>query len=374
MSTICLNMIVKNEAEVLPRCLESVRHLIDYWEIVVDEQSSDESETIIRHQMTERGPLPIPGELHRLPWRHSFGKARTEAFQLAKGKADYVLVLDADETIELDHMVYPGSAKANLRADSYMIRTVDGTLEYDRMRLLRADLDWRFVGVAHEYPECEAAKPDGRLEGIVIRSHADGARSKDPEKFVKAAEVLADALTKDPKNARYAFYLAESYRDAGKPRLAIMAYMKRAAMMGGWDEETWYSLYQIGVLRERCGDAPYAVCAAYLRAFEFRPTRAEPLYQLARYLREKGRFALAHLYAERASKIERPSDMLFLDASVYEWKAIDELAICEYWAGECSEAAETNRYLLSSHRSIPSDDIERIKKNLAFCEEKERAK
>lgn len=358
MSTICLNMIVKNEASVLPRCLASVRDLIDYYVIVVDDATTDGTGDVIVSELSG-----ISGELLLRPWRNSFGKARTEAFMLAKGKADYVLVLDADEEIVLDHMVYPGALKANLRADSYMIRTEDHGLEYDRMRLLKADLDWRFEGVAHEYPTCEAATPDGRLEGIRVRSHGDGARSKDPAKFIKAAEMLSEALAKDPTNARYAFYLAESYRDAMRFPTALYAYRKRVEM-GGWDEEVFWSLLQIARIRERHREPDHVVSDAYLLAYEFRPTRAEPLYELARYYSERKRHHMAFLYAQRACFITKPNDTLFIDPSVYEWRALDLFALSAYWSGE--NEASASAYLILRDRA-PKSELERIEKNIEYC-------
>ena len=53
------------------------------------------------------------------------------------------------------------------------------------------------------------------------------------------------ALADEPQNARYAFYLAQSYRDAGQPEKALDAYRKRASILG-WEEDAWYPLYEIG--------------------------------------------------------------------------------------------------------------------------------
>jgi len=56
-----LNMIVKNEAQVIARCLTSVRPIIDYW-VIVDTGSTDGTQETIR---TLTGDLP--GELHERP-------------------------------------------------------------------------------------------------------------------------------------------------------------------------------------------------------------------------------------------------------------------------------------------------------------------
>src|SRR3990167_6567765 len=63
-SNVCLNMIVKNEAHVIERCLESVLPLIDSW-VILDTGSTDGTQDVIRNFFAQRG---IPGELFESPW------------------------------------------------------------------------------------------------------------------------------------------------------------------------------------------------------------------------------------------------------------------------------------------------------------------
>lgn len=100
--------------------------------------------------------------------------------------------------------------------------------------------------------------------------------------------------------------------------------------MGGWDEERWYALFQIALLRERQKAAGGIIRDAYLAAYAARPQRAEPLCELARYLREQGEYALATLFALQASQIPQPTDILFVDTQVYVWRALDELAVSAF--------------------------------------------
>jgi hypothetical protein len=53
------------------------------------------TQDIIRAQLKD-----IPGELFERPWKN-FGHNRTEALELARGRADYAFVVDADEVLEL---------------------------------------------------------------------------------------------------------------------------------------------------------------------------------------------------------------------------------------------------------------------------------
>ena len=56
----------------------------------------------------------------------------------------------------------------------------------------------------------------------------------------------------------------------------------RRVEMGGWDEEVYFAMFRVAESMAQLG-APWPdVQDAYLRAWEFRPTRAEPLYAIAR--------------------------------------------------------------------------------------------
>ena len=92
--TICLCMIVKNEAPVIRRCLDSVQPIVDYW-VIVDTGSTDGAQDIIREHLRD-----LPGELHERPWR-DFAYNRSEALALARPHADYSLIIDADDVLEI---------------------------------------------------------------------------------------------------------------------------------------------------------------------------------------------------------------------------------------------------------------------------------
>jgi cytochrome c-type biogenesis protein CcmH/NrfG len=164
--------------------------------------------------------------------------------------------------------------------------------------------------------------------------------------------------------ARGALRRAESYRDAGKPRLAREWYDKRA-VMGGWDEEAWYSSYQSARLAELLGEAKEQVIAAYLRAHESRPARAEPLVALARYCRLNGEFHNAYVFATAANRISMPADRLFVDVSAYAWAAKDELALAAFYTGKVAEAAGIWRSLLDA-TGLAAAERPRIEENLRF--------
>lgn len=357
MPRICLNMIVKDEAPVIERCLRSVKPWIDHW-VIVDTGSSDGTQELIRKFMAD-----VPGVLHERPWR-DFAHNRNEAMALARERMrnadDFLLFIDADETLRMA----PGFAWPQLDADGYQFRCELDGWQYLRNALVCAQQPWRWEGVLHEYLTQDAPHRWAALPAVTIVVARDGARARAGDTYLRDIEVLERAVRDEPANTRYRFYLAQSYRDAGKLDDSIRVYAERAAM-GGWDEEVWFSQFQIAVLRERRGDAPGAVREAYLLAYQARPTRAEPLCELARYHRLRGEFALAHLFAQQSAAMKRPADALFVDESVYAWRALDELVVSAYYVGAIEQGAQALRRLIEEAR-FPQHERQRIEGNRQY--------
>ena len=308
--TICLSMIVKNEAGVIRRCLESVKTVIDSW-VICDTGSTDETSRIIRETLAG-----IPGELHEIPWTN-FGDTRTRAMALTKGKADYHLLLDADMTLSVSKDV-----RDTLVEDSYFLQH-EGDCQYWIERLLSDRFDWHFVGPTHEFIACEKRAPPVKLKEWSVIHHEDGGSRQD--KYQRDIRLLKEALENDPGNARNTFYLAQSYRDIGNFQQAIEWYETRASM-DGWEEETWYAAYQVARLQHQLGFAWAIVLQSYLTAFQLRRTRAEPLYYIARFYRENQQDALADLFGRRAAEIPYPEDILFIEKDIYASELRTEIA------------------------------------------------
>ena len=355
---ICLNMIVKDEAHVIERCLASARPLIDAW-CIVDTGSGDGTQGRVRALMAG-----IPGALHERPWKN-FGHNRTEALRLAADqRCDYLLFIDADEWFD----VPPDFAWPALTADAYELPCHYAGIVYARCVLVSKRLAWRWEGVLHEHLASEPAHQLAALAAPRIVVHHDGARARDPQTYAKDIAVLQAALAEDPASTRNTFYLAQSLRDAGRLAEARAMYLRRAAM-GGWDEEAWHALYQAAVLLERLQGPPAEVQAAYLSAFEARPTRAEPLVELARHHRERRQFAQAALLAQWAAGMPRPADRLFVEAAAYDWRALDELAVSGFYAAspELKAAGRVAmQRLLARVDTLPAEAQARARANAGF--------
>ncbi|MET0411530.1 MAG: glycosyltransferase family 2 protein [Polyangiaceae bacterium] len=354
MPTLCLNMIVKDESRVIGRCLDSVLPFIDRW-VIVDTGSTDDTRELVRHHLRSK-----PGELHERPWKN-FGHNRTEALKLAAPQADYLFFIDADEQLELPARF----ERSPLGADAYFLNVKYGGLTYARCALVASRLSWRWQGVVHESLACSTPFKSATLAGPTVLVTHDGARSRDPETYLKDAALLEGALREDPHSTRDTFYLAQSYRDGGQLEKARDMYRHRAEMKG-WEEEGWYALYQVATLEERLGSAPAVVSFSYLSAYQRRPTRAEPLVLLARYHRLRKDYELAVLYAERAAAIPKPADHLFLHDASYAWSALDELVVAAYYTSAREMTGMAALKKLMAENRFPDTHRARMLKNCEF--------
>jgi tetratricopeptide (TPR) repeat protein len=84
---VSLCMIVKDEAEHLPRCLHSAKPLVDEM-VVVDTGSRDRSADIAR---------AFGARVFHHPWQNDFAKARN--YSLSHASGDWIFVLDGDEVV-----------------------------------------------------------------------------------------------------------------------------------------------------------------------------------------------------------------------------------------------------------------------------------
>jgi glycosyltransferase involved in cell wall biosynthesis len=359
---ICLNMIVKNEAPRIARCLESVRPLIDGW-VICDTGSTDGTPALVAKLLAD-----LPGALYEEPWQ-DFETNRNEALAHAKafaGPDDYILFMDADDVLvsaDPQPVFTRGSG-----ADCYEIEEHDQNLRFWRPCIVRASLPWRWVGKTHECLCCDAARRTERLQGI-YRQRGTKTPEQCRAKLERDLAILTEAVLISPQDGRSRFYLAQTYKDLGRREEALHDYEARM-QMPGWEEETWWAQYEAAILRELLHHPVEAVLMSYLSCYERRPTRAEPLVQAARFCRVGGMHHAALLFSQQAIQIKQPDDRLFVDENVYQWRALDEFSINAYWSGLHQLSAETCRTLLKG--IAPESERGRITQNLKFAEDRLR--
>lgn len=198
MPTLSLCMIVKNEEEQLPGCLESIHGLVDQI-IVVDTGSSDRTVDIAR---------AFGAEIAFFPWCDDFAAARNESLRHARG--DWIIWLDADERINC-----PGAGNCLLNAacaqgiDAYWVpirnpKQDEGCTVHHAIRLFRHFSGIHFVGAVHELVDpflIERGAKIGRASFVIEHLGYAIEPSQMEEKLRRNLTLLRKSVEKEPDNA-----------------------------------------------------------------------------------------------------------------------------------------------------------------------------
>ena len=336
--TTCLNMIVRDESQVILRCLASVAPLIDYW-VIVDTGSKDDTSKKIEAFFTEK---KIPGEIHHKKWVN-FEKNRNQALKLAKKHGDYLLFVDADEQFLYEkEFTLP-----KLDKDSYLIRCNNDTILNDRRLLVRSDLEWKWVGPIHETIECSEAKTTEMIPNLInFVSGGGGARSLSPKKTREEdAKILEIILKKEPKNSRALFYLGLTYLFLLDFDRALDIFIRRAKEKDG-SEEYYVTLLQIAKLMDGLKKDPEKTFKAYLEAISFHPSRAESYFYLARYLRKQKDLKTAYKVAAKGLEFGEAHGQLGVESKIYDFGMALEFSVIAVGLGDLTQAKEVAVSLL----------------------------
>jgi len=186
-------------------------------------------------------------------------------------------------------------------------------------------------------------------------------------KFAPDRDLWLANVERNPDDARSVFFLAETSWQLDDFAEARKWYARRIEM-GGNDEEVYWAMYRLAASMAELGEPWSDVEDAYLRAWQFRPSRAEALYAIAFRYRTEQRYELGYEYAKRAADIPFPEADLFVlgyFAEIYAWRATDEQATCAFWIGRRAEAFELCRRLLG-RADLPDADRQRIATNRDF--------
>lgn len=315
--TVGLTMIVRDAAATIEAGLASALPFIDAW-TVVDTGSEDATVDLVRSSLRD-----LPGALHERPWR-DFGTNRSEALRLAAGSADYLLLLDADETIS-------GPPLPPLWMDGHDLQLVDE--ERWEPRLIRADLPWRFIGAARDRLSCAVPVVRRRMPDASIRHHqAPGART---DALERDARLVRASLESDPANLLSRFELAMLVLALGDIREARTLF-DHCAAADTWDELRFCAAHQLA--RIAAQDDPEGGVERLLDAWEQRPSRVEPLLDLARLANGSGRPTRALMASSVGITLREPADDLMVQPWAYAWRIRLEHAVSLHLVGRSPEA------------------------------------
>lgn len=326
---ICLNMIVKNESNIITRLFDSVINVIDSY-CICDTGSTDNTIELIKEYFFKKG---IPGKIVSEPFQ-DFGYNRTYALKQCEGEpnADYLLLLDADMILDINND-YVSILKQQLwNYNAHYVFQGSDSFYYKNVRFVKNNMNFSYWGVTHEYVKVPEGTEYGFFEknDVFINDIGDGGSKQN--KFLRDIDLLNTALEKTPNNDRYTFYLANSYRDSGQIEKAAETYKKRI-QLGGWVEEVWHSYLSLGRCYKSLDNMKEAIFY-WLEGYNYFPKRIENLYEIIEYYRNKGQNNIAYEFYNIACKIRDKyfkEDYLFLEKNIYDYKLDYEMSIIGYY-------------------------------------------
>ena len=290
---------VRNESRILRRCVESLSCCERV--LVVDTGSTDDTVELAES---------LGCYVRRHEWK-DFGHNRTLSFREAQALApccgaEWVLALDADHRLVCDRERLAAVLRRSTDAGLTLMQK-HGDLEYRNVRLMRVEEDWRCKGVTHEYWTCrQGTVGEVPREAAYIDDVGDGGCKHD--KFERDERLLEEGLREEPENERYVFYLANTKACEGKIEEAKELYRRRVSA-GGWQEEVWYSMYQLAKHSELIEAEMWVQRALSVT------DRTEALLWLIEKLRATGQFFKAWGYLQTAAAMAPPGESrLFLEA------------------------------------------------------------
>ena len=333
MITISVCMIVKNEEDVLARCLESIEGIAD--EIVVVDTGSSDRTREIAAQFTER--------VFDFAWIDDFSAARN--FSFSKAQMDYCMWLDADDVIrgedregflELKRTLSPEVDVVMLPYHTGFDAAGNPSFSYYRERLLRRTGGFRWEGAIHE-----AIAPAGNI--VYADTCAVTHRKihpSDPDRNLNIFEkMLSAGKTLNPREQFY--YARELYYHK---RFSDAASVYEAFLDGGmgWVENCIGACQILAYCYYELGEEKKAL-AALLRSLEFDLPRAELCCDIGGHFFRKNQLEQAVFWYELAAGRPRKDQSGgFVQPDCYGYIPYLQLCVCCDRLGDLQAAERYN--------------------------------
>ncbi len=222
MLSVC--MIVRNEARMLPGCLDSISAVADQL-VVVDTGSSDDTISVARS---------FGAQVHHFKWINDFAAARNESIRHATG--DWIFWLDADERLipasveSLKRLLKPPQ-----RPTIYQVRIrnlqMEGPVYSLSMshRLFSRHPQLRFSGRIHEqvHPSLKAAGGVEKPSKIVLEHQGYALEEEQMRAKLERNRVLLEAMVEEEPDSAYAHYtLGQNYNLLSTHEQALQEYLR----------------------------------------------------------------------------------------------------------------------------------------------------
>lgn len=325
-------MIVKNEEEVLARCLDSAAGVADEI-IILDTGSQDRTKEIA---------LRYTQGVYDFAWVDDFAAARNASFE--KATKDYILWLDADDVLEqLDREALLAlkqtlSGNPDLVMMKYHVAfDMEGnpTFSYYRERLLRREAGFRWEGEVHEVitPRGEILHSDIAVCHKKTKPAAPGRNLKIYQSLIRKGKAL------EPRQQFYyarELYYNGCYEEAAAQFLAFLEEGK------GWVENNISACRDLANCYTRL-NRPGDTLPALFRSFVYDVPRAEVCCEIGARFLEQGQFQTAVFWYQTAAQCT-PDETNggFCEPDCYGFLPYIQLCVCFDRLGDAKQAAHYN--------------------------------
>lgn len=324
MCTISLCMIVKNEEDVLERCLSCMTEIVDEI-IVVDTGSEDKTKEIAQR---------FTNHVYDFVWIDDFSAARNFAF--SKATKDYIMWLDADDILQKEDQQKLLTLKTTLDpvVDIVMMKyntafdeNGNPTFSYYRERLLKRERNFQWEGKIHEAIS---------LSGVIIYTnvaitHAK-LQQKDKDRNLRIFEqMIARGEQLCPREQYY--YARELYYHAQYEK-AITVFQKFLNDKQGYLENNISACEDLANCYLQLGETEQAICSLY-RSFEYDKPRAEICCMMGKiFLQRKAYYNAIYWYKQALSSEIPKQSSAFVRKDCYEYLPAIQLCLCYDRLGE----------------------------------------
>lgn len=332
MITISLCMIVKNEAAVLRRCLDSVKDLVD--EIIIVDTGSDDRTMDIASEYT--------GQVFSFAWIDDFSAARNEAF--SKASKDFCMWLDADDVMEemdraeflrLKQSLTPDTEIVMMRYNTAFDKNGKPSFWYYRERLLRNNQTHFWQGAVHE-----VITPTGKiLYSDAAVSHRK-LHAGDPDRNINIYKNLL--ATGAVLNARENYYYGRELFYHERYEDALQTFGQFLELPDGWLENKIEACIMMANCHKKLGRHSLALQALF-KSMEYDVPRAEVCCEVGNHFIESMQYPIAIFWFEAALTCERDFTRGgFILPDCYDYIPALQLCVCYDKLGRFQEAVRYN--------------------------------
>ena len=315
MKLLQLVMIVKNGSNPLKNTLLAIKDYIDHWTIL-DTGSTDGSQDCIREILRD-----IPGNLYEEPFV-DFEVSRNRSLELAGTNCEYNIIID-------DSYIVHGGAKLreilknNAENDAFSLIIKDENSLYESTRITRTSKNLRFKYKVHELIICKNNLLLNDKDIFITDDNDVKHQQRSSIRYGRDIEILLQEHKKYPKDTRIIFYIANTYLSLGKYDDSLLFYKKRIKLAKENNEhELYMSSYRIGIIYDFKKDWTNAE-KYYMQAYNMRPFRAEPIYQIAKHYYKTNNLNKAEIFLSNLIKIQIPPislDCFIIDYKIYKFE------------------------------------------------------